>query len=206
MGYESDPLPYHQELRNWSYCIKLSYTTSSSTTQVHLPRPGPTIAPSKSSPASAPPPCRAHIWGRSPSFPLWSPSVSWCTPLWGGDPRLPLPPIPRGTTTLCLPGVFPSALWSVAPPIGGTHPVPWAYTPSPPRACFRTRAPTMPPPYTSIPGPGPLLPPFPAPLLPFPTASNLSAGFGRPLPNHCYCRQSSIIVMGKSPTVAGAPH
>ena len=35
MGNESEPLHYYQELSNCSYSIKLKYTTSLSTTQVH---------------------------------------------------------------------------------------------------------------------------------------------------------------------------
>ena len=70
MGYESDPLPSYHDLRNCSYSIQSSYTTSSSTPQVHLPCPGPTIAPSDSSLASNPPLCRYHRWGGMPTF-MW---------------------------------------------------------------------------------------------------------------------------------------
>ena len=148
MGCESEPLPNYHELRNCSYYIKLSYITSSSTHQVHLSHPGPNIAPTISSPASAPPPCTAHRWGGRPSFMPCSPDTSWCPTRWGGPPRLPLPPLPRGNTNLCLPLVSPLSRWSVAPPSGGTPPGPWESPPSPPRSSCRTRVPTEPPPYT----------------------------------------------------------
>ena len=76
MGYESDILPSYYELRNCSYSIKLNYTSSPSTPQVHLPRLVPTIVPSRSSMASVPPLCTAHIWGDRPSFPIWLPASS----------------------------------------------------------------------------------------------------------------------------------
>ena len=56
MGYKSEPLPSYYELRKCSYSIKLNYTTSLPTPQVHLPRLGPTISPTSSSLESAPPP------------------------------------------------------------------------------------------------------------------------------------------------------
>ena len=140
IGYESEPLPSHHELRNCSYSIKLNYTTYLSTPPVHL-------------------------WGGRPSFPLFLPAASWCTPQWGGSPRLPLPPLTRGTRTICLPRASPSSWWSVAPLGGGTPPGPCASPLSPPSSCYRTRPLTAPPPYTSLSGPVPLLPYFPAILL-----------------------------------------
>ena len=156
-------------------------------------RPGPTIAPSHSSLAYSPPTCRAHRWGGRPPFLLWSPAVSWCTPLWGGSPRPPLPPLTRGTTTLRLPRILLSAPWSVALNGGGTSPGPWVSSLSPPSSFCHTITPTVPPPYTSLPGTELLFPYFPAPLLSSPTASNISAGFDRPPPNWCYCRWSSVL-------------
>ena len=50
MGFESEPLPSHHEISNCSYSIKLSYNTSLSIPQINLPTPGPTIAPTDSSP------------------------------------------------------------------------------------------------------------------------------------------------------------
>ena len=102
MGYESYPLPSYHELRNWSYYIKLSLTTWLSTPQTRLPRPGPTITPSNSSPSFAHPLCIAHRWGGRPPFPLRLPVVSWCTPLWDGALRLPFPTLPMGNLTLRL--------------------------------------------------------------------------------------------------------
>ena len=148
MGYESEPLPSYKKLRNCSYSIKLNCTTSLSTPQVHLPRLGPTIAPTISCPASAPPPCTAHRWGGRPTFPIWSPAASWCTPRWGVALWLPLTPLPMGTNTLCLPRIYPSSPWSAAPPGVGTPPGHWEYPPLPPVSRWRTRAPTAPPPYT----------------------------------------------------------
>ena len=206
MGYESDPLPSYRNLRNFSHSIQLNYTTSSSNPQFCLPRPGTTIAPTGSFLASSPPLCTYHIWGSRPLFTLWLPSDSWYTPRWGGTPHIPLPPLPRGTTTLQLPRISPSSQWSVAPPGGGTPPEPLASSPSPPSYCCRTIAPTVPPPYTLLPGPAPLLLSFPEPLLPFPTASELSASFGRPPPNCCYCRQFSVLSMENPLTMVGFPH
>ena len=150
MGYTSDPIPSYHELRNWIYSNKLSYTTSSYTPQVHFPHPGPTIAPTVSSLASAPHPCTAHRWGGTPPFPIWLPTASWCTPQWGGDPRIPLPPLLRGNTALRLPLVLLSPLWSVPLPCGRTPPGPWSSPSSPPRSFCCTRAPTMPSPNTSF--------------------------------------------------------
>ena len=138
------PPPSYHELRNFSNFIKLSYTTSSSTPQVHLPRIGTTISPTRSFPASAPPPCTAHIWSGRPRFPIWSPVASWCTPRLGGYPRPPLLILLRGIPTLRMPRVSTSSLWSLTPPGGGTPPGPWAYPPSPPRYRYRTIAPTLP--------------------------------------------------------------
>ena len=160
MGYESDTLPSYHELRNCSYSIKLSCTTSSSIPQVNLTCTGTTITPSDSSPASDLPPCRAHRWGGRPPFPLCPPAVSWCIPLWGGVLRLPVPPLLRVNTTLLLPRISMSAPWYVALPGGGTPPGPWASPPSPPSYHCHTRAPTAPQPYTFLPGPAPLLPFF----------------------------------------------
>ena len=173
----------------------LSYPKSSSILQVHLPQPGPTIAPSYLYPESNPPLCIAHRWGGRPTFPLFLPAVSWCTHLWGAAPRLPLTPLPGSTNTLRLLHVSPSALWSVATPGGGNPPINWASTSSPPISCCLTRALTVPPPYTPLPGPAPLFLSFPSPLIPFPTAYEIYAGFGRPNPNCYYCRQSSALGM-----------
>ena len=203
MGYESEPLPSYQDLRNCSYSIKLSYTTYLSTPQVRLPRPGPTISTSDLSPSSALPTFRAHRWVGRPLFPLWFPAASWCIPLWGGSLRLPVPPLPIGATTLRLPQVSLSAPWSDVPPGGGTPPVPWASTLSPTSSFYRTRSPTAPLPYTYLPGPAPLCLSFPEPYLPFPTASDIFSDFGIPLSNHCYCRQFSGLGTRKPPTVAG---
>ena len=195
MAYESDPFPSYHELRNCSYSSKSIYTTSSSTHQVHLPLPGPTTAPTKSSPACTPTLCTANIWGDRPPFLIWSPDDSVCTPWWVGAPRLPLTPLPRGTSTICLNQVSSSSPWSVAPPSDGTPPGPSAFPPPPPSSCSRTRETTAPPPYTFIPWNSLLLLYFPAPLLQFPYTSELSTGFGRPPPNHFYCRRSSVLGM-----------
>ena len=121
MGCESDPLPSYHKLSNLSYYIMLSYPKYFSTPQVHLPRPCPTIAPSGLSPVSAPSPCIAHVWGiRTPSL-LWLPAISWCTPIWGVSPRLPLAPLPGVTPTLCLLHVSPSSPRSISPPGGVPH-------------------------------------------------------------------------------------
>ena len=96
MGYAWEPLPSYHKLRNCSYSIILSYTTSLSTPQFILPRPGPTIALYDSSLASDLPPFIAHIWVGRPPFPLWLPAVSWCTFLCSVAPRLSLPPLPVG--------------------------------------------------------------------------------------------------------------
>ena len=148
-----------------------------STSQVNLPRSGPTIAPSNLSLASNPPPCRVHRWGGRSLFPIWLPVVSWCITLWDGAPHSPLPPLLRGTPTLRLPHVLLSSPWSVMPPGGGTPPGPWASLPSPPSSCWCTRAPTAPPPYTSLPGPAPFLLSLPAPSLPFLIASDIFRRF-----------------------------
>ena len=184
----------------------LSYTTSSSTPQVYLLRPVPTIAPSDSSLESAPPPCIAHRWGGRPPFPIWLHAVSWFTPLWVEAPRTPLHPLLGGTPTLCLPNVSPSTPWFAVLPGGETPPGPLVSPLSPPIYCYCTRAPTTPPPYTSLPGPAPLLLSFPSPLMPFPTASERSAGFGIPPPNCCYCRWLSVLGNRMPLTVAGPPH
>ena len=60
MGYESDPLPSYLESSNCSYSVMLNYTDSPSTTQVHLPRSGPTTSSYGSSLAFNPPWCRVH--------------------------------------------------------------------------------------------------------------------------------------------------
>ena len=125
MGCESYPLPSYLVLSNWSYSIMLTYSEYPSTPQVHLPNPGPTISPSWLSPASALPQRIVHIWGGRPNFPLWLPSVSWCTLIWGEFPRLPLPPPSGGIPTPRLPHVFPSSLWSAFPPGDGTPPILW---------------------------------------------------------------------------------
>ena len=164
------------------------------------------MAPTGSSPAYGRPMFTAHIWGGMPPFPLSLPAASWCTTPWGGAPRLPLPPLPRGNPTLRLPRVLTSPPWSVAPPSGKITPGPWESPRSPLSSRWRTITPTAPPPCTSLPGTAPLLPSFPAPLLPFPTASKLSADFGRPPSNRCYCRQSSALGIEKLPTVVGSPH
>ena len=137
IGYESETLTYYNELKNCLYSIKLSYTKSLSNPKVHLSRPGITIAPTISYPASNPPLWTAHRWGGRPPFPICSPVASWCTPRWGVSPRIPLPPLQRGggTPTLGLPCFLPLSPWSVAPPGGGTPSVPWASTPSQPSSC-----------------------------------------------------------------------
>ena len=197
MGYESDPLPSYNKLRNCSYSVNLSYTTYSFNPQVHLTRLGTTITPTGSSPEFTSPPWKYNIWGVRTTFPWWLPVASWCTTRWDGSPRLPLTPLLRGNPTIRLPRVSPSSPWSVALPGGGTPPGPWASTPSTPRAWCLTRVPTVPPPYTSLSGPTPLLPSFPSPSIPFHIASNLSTDFGRPPPNLCYCRRSSALGMEK---------
>ena len=163
MGYESDPLPSYLRLRKGFYYIMLSYAVYPSTTQVHLPRPGPTISPSGSSPESAPPWLRVHRWGGRPTFPLWLPVVSWCTILWGELPRLTLPPTPGGIPNPRPPHVSPSSPWSALPPGDGIPPRPLEYPLSPTNFHWLIRAPTVSPTYKSSPGPAPLLPYLPAP-------------------------------------------
>ena len=90
MGYESDPLPSHLGLSSCSYYIMLSYAESTSTPQVHLPRPIPAISPSGSSLSSAPPQHRVHIWSNSSPLPLWLPAASWFNLLWCELPLIPL--------------------------------------------------------------------------------------------------------------------
>ena len=144
-------------------------------------------------PEYAPSPFRYHRWRGRPPFPLCLPVTAWCTPLWCGAPRLPVLPLTEGTPTLRLLHVFPSAPRSVAPPSGRTPSGPWASPPSPPISHWRTRAPTEPTPCTLLPGPAPLLPYFPSPLLPPPNASKISVGYGAPPPNLCCCRQLSVL-------------
>ena len=204
--YKSDPLPSYQESRNCSHSIKLSYITSSSTPQIHLPRLGPTIVQTGSSLGSALPPCTAHIWVGRPPFTLWRPVSSLCKPWWGGYPQIPLHPLRRGTPTLRLYCVYTSSPWSITLPGGGTPPGPWAFTLSPHRSFCRTILPTALPPYTSLLRPAPLLLSVTAPLLPLPIASKISAGFGRPPPNRCYCRRLSVLGMENLPTVVGSTH
>ena len=206
MGYKSEPLPSYHKWSNCSYSIKLSYTTPSSTPKVHLRCLGTTILPTVSSPAFSPPPCPAHIWVGRPTFPIWSPAASLCSPWWVVSLWLFFPPLPRGTSTLRLPRVSPSSLWSVAPPRGVTPSGPWSFTPEPTSSCCRTRAPTAPPTYTSLPRPAPLLPSFTSPSPPFLTASDISEGFGILPLNRCYCRQLSVLGMKKPLMVVGYPH
>ena len=63
MGYESETLPYYNDLRNRSYYIMLNCTDYPSTFQIHVPHPDPTISPSGLSPASDTTWCRVHKWG-----------------------------------------------------------------------------------------------------------------------------------------------
>ena len=209
MGYHGVwiiSLPFYHELKNWSYCIKLSYTTSLYTLQVHLPRPGPIIAPTGLFLASALPPCTAHKWKGRPPFKLWLPSASWCTPRWGGALRLTLFLLHRGTTTLHIPSVSPSYPLSITPPGGGTPPGLWPSPLSPPSSLCHKGSPTEPQNYISIPGSMILLPFFTSSSIPLHTASNISADSGIPPPNRCYCRQSSILGMEKPLAVVGSPH
>ena len=83
MGYESDTLFSYNYLRNRSYSIMLIFTDYMYTTQIHLPRPDPTISSSRSFPASALPWYRIHKWGGMPPVLIWSPAVSKFTPVWG---------------------------------------------------------------------------------------------------------------------------
>ena len=95
--------------------------------------------------------------------------------------------------------------WSVAPPGGGTPTGPWESPPSPPSYCWYTISPTVPTPYTLLPRPAMFLPSFSSPLLSLPSPSNIYAGFGRPPPNRCYCRQLSILALEKPLTVVESP-
>ena len=144
--------------------------------------------------------------GRRPHFLLCLTAASWYTPQWFGSPQSPLPLQPRGNPTLCLHRISPSSPWSVAPSGGGTPPGPWSSPWSPLSYHWCTRAPTAPPPYTFLSGPAPFLLSFTTPSLPFLAASEISAGFGRPLPNRCYCRQFSALVMGNPLTVVLSPY
>ena len=73
MGYESEPPPNYNELRNRSYSIMLNYTDYPSTTQINLSRADPTISSSGSYPASGTPRYRVHnstlvysvVWNQS---------------------------------------------------------------------------------------------------------------------------------------------
>ena len=201
MGYESEPLPSYHDLRNFSYNIMLRYTPYLSTLQVYLYGLGLTIAPTGSSPESVLPPCTYHRWGNRPPFPLLLPVASLCTPWWSEDPGSPLPPPPRYTPNLCLPRISPSSPLSVTSPSIGTPPRHWTYLRSPHIFFWRTRAPTAPLTVTSLPRPAPLLPSFTALFIPFPTASKISAVFGRPLPNRCCCSWLSALGMEKPPVV-----
>ena len=68
MGYKSNTLPSYLSLIQLVHNFMLNYSDSPSTPQVHLPRPGTTISPSISSPASAPPWRQVHKWGGRPPF------------------------------------------------------------------------------------------------------------------------------------------
>ena len=103
MGYEPEPLPSYNDLRNRSYSIMLNYTDSPSTPQIHLPRPDPNISSSGFSPASALPWRRVHKWGGIPPVPLCLTVVSECTPVWGIIPLLIVPPPLGDIPTPCPP-------------------------------------------------------------------------------------------------------
>ena len=181
----------------------LSYAESLSTPQIHWPRPGPTISPSGSSPESAPPWHRVHIWGDRPPFLLWSSSASSCTFQWDEFLQRPLPTPPGNIPTRHLPHVLPSSLWSALPSSDGILPRPLAYPLSPPISYFRTGSPTNPPPCTSSPGPALFLQSSPSPSQLFPTASAPSTGSGTPPPNCCYYIWLSARGTVMPPTVAG---
>ena len=85
----------------------VNYTSSLSIILVHLPHLDPAIAPTGSSPASAPPPCTVHRPGGRPPSLIWLSAASSCTPWWGGDPRLPLPHLQMGTPTILRTDVIP---------------------------------------------------------------------------------------------------
>ena len=71
MGYESDPLPYYIELRNFYYSIILNYKDSLSTPQVHLTITGTIISSYGYPPESATHQYIVHQWVGMPHFPLW---------------------------------------------------------------------------------------------------------------------------------------
>ena len=80
MDYESEPLPFYNNLRNRSHSIMLNYTDSPSTYHINVPGPDPTISPSELSPASSTPLYRVHKWEGMSAVPQWLPAISECTP------------------------------------------------------------------------------------------------------------------------------
>ena len=160
----------------------LSHPKYFSTPEVHLPILGTTIAPSDLSLASSLPPCIFSIWGGRPFFPLWLPAISWSTSLCGGYPRLPLPTLPGYTSNIRLPHVSPSSLLTIDLHSGGTHPGPWASPLSPPISLCITIAPTATAFYIA-PCARTFALVFLSPLLPFPTTSEISVGYGAMPPN-----------------------
>ena len=172
--------------------VMLNYTGSTSTTQIHLPSPGPTISSFGSSPASAPPRHIVHKWGSMPPLPLWLPAVSYCTILLGVVLRLLVPPPPGDIPTPRPPHVSLSSPWSTWPPGVGTPPVPLSYPLSPPKSHFHAVALTEPPSNTSSHGPATLILYFPTPSWSTPTASALSSGSDTQTENiFCYRRSSA---------------
>ena len=206
MGYESDPLPSHLGLSSCSYYIMLSYAESTSTPQVHLPRPIPAISPSGSSLSSAPPQHRVHIWSNSSPLPLWLPAASWFNLLWCELPLIPLQSPPGSIPTPHPPHFIPSSPWSSLPPVDGTPPISLSYPPSQPISHLCIGALTVPPPYISSPRTAPLLPSLPAPSQSSPTTSAPSSGSGTPPPNRYYYRLLFTWVKGSSSTAVGPPH
>ena len=150
----------------------LSYTTSLSTTKVHLPRPVPTTAQSDS---SQHPTCFcAELIDGAVGHPFWYGCLS-------SPDVYPYGVEPHGFHCLHYQGVLPfsacptfhrnpgglSCCTVVETPTGL-----WASPSSPSRSCFYTRATTAPPPYTSLHRTASMLPSFPAPSLTLPTASD----------------------------------
>ena len=151
MSYESDHLLYYLGLRNCSYSIILNYEESPSTPQFQLPRPVPTISPSGSSLASAPPWDIFHRWGGRPHFPLWLPDVYWCTILWDEVTWLLSLQPPGGIPTPRPSHVSPESLLSALPTVDETPPRPLASTPSPHISHCHIWVTTVSLPYTSSP-------------------------------------------------------
>ena len=151
MGYEPEPLPSYNKLRNRSYHIMLNYTDSPSTLHIHAPRPDPTISPSGSSPASTLPQYIVHKWGCILPVTRWSPAVSECTPVWGVRLLLLVPPPPGDITTPRPPHVSSSSPWSIWPPYDGTPPGPSTLPLSPPNFNCCTAALSIPQAHTVAP-------------------------------------------------------